>query len=136
MSSFCKNLLHNWINTFSSDEFCFSGRKDSSNMENNKEETKQEDLSQEGNIYSFRNNGLEIMNERKKNSDIYDYLHQFMKLSQAPDASPEVIHQEACKLMEKLEPYCARYLLRSVCELALYYLQEREFSSDQFFQLI
>ena len=109
MSAFCKNLLHSWINSFSSDEFCFSRKKEDDSKEEIKEEDENKDLSQERTNLFFFNNKLDVVNERKRNTDIYDYIHQFMDLSQTPDVSPAVIHEEAYKLMQKLEPYCARY---------------------------
>ena len=40
-----------------------------------------------------------------------------MDLSKTPDVSPETIHEEAYKLMQKLEPYCARYLYGLIYEI-------------------
>lgn len=53
MSAFCKNLLHSWINSFSSDEFCFSRKKEDGSKEEIKEEDEKKDLLQERTIYSF-----------------------------------------------------------------------------------
>ena len=52
MSSFCKNLLHSWINSFSSDEFCLSKKKKDDTKEEIKEGDENKDLVQERTIHS------------------------------------------------------------------------------------